>query len=141
MGVFLGLDLGEKRVGVARSDESGIIAEALATIRYKKKEGLLKQLREYVELLKPEKVVAGLPETLQGEIGPSARKVLRLVEWLKPHLSVEWILWDERFTTVEAEEILREAGVSPKKRRPARDRLAAQRILQSYLNALRDQSV
>ncbi|MBI4115215.1 MAG: Holliday junction resolvase RuvX [Candidatus Omnitrophica bacterium] len=134
MGVLVGLDLGEKRVGVARSDETGTIAEAYATLTFKTKDDLLRQLKECLEELGPEKVVVGLPETLSGERGFAAKKVLAMVDWLKESLSMEWVLWDERFTTVEAEAILLEADLSRKKRRGIRDRLAAQRILQSYLD-------
>jgi len=135
MALLVGLDLGEKRVGVARSDESETIAEALATLTYKTKEDLLNQLRPIFHDLRPEKVVVGLPETAEGERGPAAQKVAAFADWLKEHLPGEWILWDERFTTVEAERILLEADLSRKKRKGIRDRLAAQRILQRYLDA------
>ena len=137
MGVLVGLDLGEKRVGVAKSDETGTIAEAYATLTYKTKDDFLKQLKECLEELKPEKIIVGLPETLSGERGFAAKKVLTMLDWLKERLSMEWVLWDERFTTVEAEAILLEADLSRKKRRGIRDRLAAQRILQSYLDTTR----
>lgn len=137
MAVFVGLDLGEKRVGVARSDEGGTLAEPLATLSYKTKEDLLRQLREWIGTLQPKRVVVGLPRTLRGEMGFAAKKVVELVEWLKPHLSAEWVFWDERFTTAEAERILLEADLSRRKRRGIRDRLAAQRILQSYLDAMK----
>ena len=135
MGILLGLDLGEKRVGVARSDETETIAEALATITYQTKEHLVSQLKSYFEELAPEKIVVGMPQTLRGEMGFAARKVTDLTEWLKERLPGNWIFWDERFTTVEAEEILLEANLSPSKRKGIRDRVAAQRILQSYLNS------
>jgi len=138
MPVLLGLDLGEKRVGVARSDETATIAEAMETLTYGNREDLLKQLREWVEKLRPEKIVVGLPETLRGETGPAAKKVLDLVDWLKARLAGEWVLWDERFSTVEAERVLLEADLSRRKRRGLRDRLAAQRILQNYLDATRN---
>lgn len=135
MALILGLDLGEKRVGVARSDESEIIAEALATLTFKTKEDLLNQLRPIFHDLRPEKVIVGLPENTDGERGPAAQKVAGFVDWLKVYLPGEWILWDERFTTIEAERILLEADLSRKKRKGIRDRLAAQRILQRYLDA------
>ena len=138
MPVFLGLDLGEKRVGVSRSDETGTIAEAYATLSYQTKEDLLRQLMRCVDELKPAKIVVGFPETLRGETGPAAKKVLKQVEWLKPRLPIEWVLWDERFTTVEAERTLLEADLSRAKRRDLRDRLAAQRILQSYLDQAKE---
>ena len=135
MGVVLGLDLGEKRVGVARSDETEIIAEALATITYQTKDDLVNRLKPYFEDLSPQKVIVGLPQTLRGEIGPAARKVKDLTDWLKDRLPGDWIFWDERFSTVEAEEILLEANLSRNERKGIRDRVAAQRILQSYLDS------
>ena len=135
MGIFLGLDFGEKRIGVARSDEGGTHAEPVATLEYRSREDLSKQLRDYMQTLKPEKVVVGLPRTLQGEIGFAAKKVLDWVDWLRPQFQVEWILWDERLTTAETERILIEADLSRRKRKSIRDRLAAQRILQGYLDA------
>jgi len=135
MGHVVGVDLGEKRVGISKSDETETIAEAYATLTYKGKEDLLAQLRGCVEALQARAIVVGLPETLRGERGPAAQKVLRLVDWLKARLPSEWILWDERFTTSEAERVLLEADLSREKRRAVRDRLAAQRILQSYLDS------
>jgi putative Holliday junction resolvase len=137
MPVFLGLDLGEKRVGVARSDETGTIAEAFATFSYKSRKELLERIQGYVAECRPEKLIVGLPQTLGGEAGPAARKVAEVVDWLKGQISGEWVLWDERLTTAEAERILLEADLSREKRRLIRDRLAAQRILQSYLDATR----
>ena len=92
MPVFLGLDLGEKRVGVAQSDETGTIAEAVTTLVYKGKEDLLKQLRESLERIRPEKIVVGLPKTLRDEMGPAAKKVVDWVEWFKSRLAGEWVL-------------------------------------------------
>jgi putative Holliday junction resolvase len=137
MPVFLGVDLGEKRVGVARSDETGTIAEAFATFTYLGKKDLARQLKEFVETCRPAKVVVGLPTTLRGEEGPAAKKVIERVDWLRTQVPAEWVLWDERLTTAEAERILLEAGLSRSKRREVRDRLAAQRILQSYLDAVK----
>ena len=135
MPVFLGLDLGEKRVGVAQSDETGTIAEAVATLSFKGKDDLLKQLRKFVAESQPEKIVVGFPRTLRNEIGPAAEKVAKWVDWFKVRLPGEWVLWDERFSTVEAERVLLEADLSRQKRRSLRDQLAAQRILQSYLDS------
>lgn len=138
MPVYLGLDLGEKRVGVARTDEEGTFAEAVTTLTYKSRESLAAQVGRYVHELRPARIVVGLPETLRDEIGPSAKRVLNLVDWLKTRISAEWVLWDERFTTAEAEQILLEADLSRKKRRRVLDSLAAQRILQSYLDAMKE---
>lgn len=138
MGILLALDLGEKRVGVARSDETGTIAEAFASWTIRSREDLLHQLKDCVESLHPEKIVVGYPKTLKGEKGPAAQKVEELVEWLKARLSAEWVLWDERLTTAEAERMLLEADLSRQKRREVRDRVAAQRILQNYLERMQN---
>ncbi len=137
MPAYLGLDFGEKRVGVAKSDETGTIAEAVATVSYPTKEFLVKELGKYVKEVRPEKIIVGLPQTLKGEIGFAARKVLNFVDWLKPRIQAEWVLWDERLTTAEAESVLLAADLSREKRRRVRDSLAAQRILQSYLDTTR----
>lgn len=138
MPVYLALDLGEKRVGVAHSDETGTVAEAVATVSYESRKELLQALQQYVETLQPKKIVVGLPRTLRGEIGPAAKKVVELVEWLKSNLPGDWVFWDERLTTAQAENVLLEADLSRRKRVQVRDRLAAQIILQSYLNANRE---
>lgn len=134
MPVLLGLDLGEKRVGVARSDETATIAEAIDTLTYTGKEELLKKLRAHVEASQPQKIVVGLPQTLRGELGPAAQKTMKLVDWLKARLPGDWVFWDERMTTLEAERVLLEADMSRAKRKGLRDRIAAQRILQNYLD-------
>lgn len=131
----MGLDLGEKRAGVARSDETATIAEAFSTLFFTGKKDLLGQLKNLFEEMKPEKIVVGMPTTLRGEKGPAAEKIEKLVVWLKDHLKGEWVFWDERFSTVEAERVLLEADLSRAKRKNLRDQIAAQRILQNYLDA------
>ena len=130
----MGLDLGQKRVGVARSDETGTIAEAYRTITFESKAELVTKLRQCVSELGPEKVVVGLPETLSGKSGPAAEKVRGTVEWLSREIPGEWVFWDERLTTAEAERILLTADLSRARRKEVRDKLAAQRILQNYLD-------
>jgi putative Holliday junction resolvase len=140
MAVFIGLDFGEKRIGVAVSDESGVIAESLTTVEFRSQKQLLADLEEMVKSYKAAVIVVGLPKTLAGEIGPAALHVLKHVEWLKARLEAEWVLWDERLTTKEVERMLLSADISRRKRAQVRDRLSAQRILQSYLDHLRFQS-
>ncbi len=137
MPILLGLDLGEKRAGVARSDETQTIAEAFSTLFFTGKKELLGKLKGLIEEFQPEKIVVGLPITLRGEKGIAAEKIEARVEWLKEHLKGEWVFWDERFSTVEAERVLLEADLSREKRKNLRDQLAAQRILQHYLDAHR----
>ena len=94
----------------------------------------MKEIDRLAGEYKASKVVVGLPKTLKGEEGISAQKVIGHVEWFKANSSFEWILWDERLSTAEVERIMVEADVSRKKRKEVRDQLAAQRILQTYLD-------
>ena len=132
--VLLGLDFGEKRIGVAVTDEGGMMALPLTTLEFRGRKHLLEQLRALVEQYGVRKIIVGLPKTLKGEIGPAAQNVIVQVEWLKEALDRPWIFWDERLTTSEVERVLVDADVSRAKRREVRDRLAAQRILQNYMD-------
>lgn len=134
MAVIIAFDLGQKRVGVARSDETETIAEAVRTLSFDSKRDLLRQVKQTLEEIQPSKIIVGFPRNLKGEEGPAAQNVAKVVDWLKKECPGEWIFWDERLTTAEAERILLEADLSRDKRKQIRDRLAAQRILQSYLD-------
>lgn len=131
---LLGLDLGEKRVGVAVTDESGLIATPLATLEFRGRKDLLAQLTKLVDTYGVKKIVVGLPKTLKGEMGPAAEKIMAEVEWFKGFIDRAWVFWDERLSTQEVERLLVEADVSRTRRKGLRDQLAAQRILQSYLD-------
>ena len=131
--VLLGLDFGEKRIGVAVTDEAGIMALPLTTLEFRGRNHLLEQLTGLVEDYRVKKIIVGLPKTLKGEIGPAAKKVMEQVEWFKGFLDRPWILWDERLSTREVERVLLDADVSRAKRKEVRDRLAAKRILQNYM--------
>lgn len=137
MGALLGLDIGQRRVGVATAEESLDLATSLETLEIKNRNDLLRHLTRLVQEYRPVKIVVGLPKTLKGEIGPSAQLIIDQVEWLKSQMSqagAEWVFWDERLTTKEAEQVLFEAGVGHMKRKRVQDQLAAQIILQSYLD-------
>ena len=136
MPVLMGIDLGEKRIGIAISDEGGKIAMPLKTVEVPGRQKLLSALNEIIEEYQVSKIVVGLPKTLKGEMGIAAQKIVTHVEWLKQQVPKPWILWDERLTTQEVERILLEANVNREKRRKVRDKLAAQRILQSYIDHL-----
>jgi len=131
---LLGLDVGDKTIGVALSDESATLASGLHTIR---RTGLRQDLRELAELARDRDVgtvVVGLPRSLDGSEGPQARKVLAFVEVLKTAVRVPVVTWDERFTTVAAEQALIEGGVSRGRRKGLIDKVAAVLILQNYLD-------
>ena len=134
MASLIGLDFGEKRIGVAVSDESATVATPLTTLEFQSRKQLLAEITRLVDEYNVTKIVVGLPKTLKGEIGPSAQKIMAHIEWLKGQLDRAWVFWDERLSTQEIERVLLSADVSRGRRREVRDRLAAQRILQSYLD-------
>jgi putative holliday junction resolvase len=131
----LGLDVGDARIGLALSDETGTLASGLPTYE---RVGPRKDVRAIAELVREREVatvVVGLPLRLDGSIGPQAEKVLAFVESLRRALRVPVETWDERLTTVEAESLLREAGAKRRQRKASIDRVAAVLILQDYLDA------
>ena len=136
---ILGIDYGDKRIGVAVSDPLGIIAQGVAVIG--KSETFDQDIRELKRIIKKysgvDEIVVGLPKTMAGEIGPQAEKVLTFVEALKKEFKLNIVTWDERLTTVEAERTLIEAGLSRKKRKKIIDKSAAANILQNYLDRKR----
>ncbi|MBF0475143.1 MAG: Holliday junction resolvase RuvX [Deltaproteobacteria bacterium] len=134
-GRILALDVGTKTIGVAVSDELGIIAQGLTTIRRRDEQTDLDQVAAIVDEYQVKEVVVGLPFNMDGSIGPSARLVLALVEQLISRLAVPVETWDERWTTMAAERTLIEADVRREKRRKVIDKVAATFILQGYLDA------
>ena len=140
MAILIGLDLGEKRVGVAIADERTSLATPLATIEVRGRRQLADELKKIIAEHHVEKIVVGLPYTLKGEMGPQAEKIMGEVEALKQQIDSEWLMWDERLSTLEVERMLVSADVSRQKRKEVRDKLAAQRILQNYLDFLRSHS-
>jgi putative Holliday junction resolvase len=131
---FLGLDVGDKTIGVALSDETATLATGLETIR---RVGPRKDVRAVADLVSGREVgevVVGLPRRLDGSVGPQARKVLGFMEELKHVVGCPVVPWDERFTSVVAQQALIEGGVSRRGRRGLVDKVAAVLILQSYLD-------
>jgi putative Holliday junction resolvase len=130
----LGLDVGSRTIGVAVTDELGLCAHALKTLERK---GTVRDVREVAELARQygtARLVVGMPYELDGSEGQRAKRVHVLVDALvAAGLTVD--LWDERFSTVAAEAVLLEADLSRSKRKGVIDRLAAQVILQSWLDA------
>ena len=133
---IMGLDLGEKTIGVALSDPFGWTAQGLEIIRRKgqPKQELIR-LREIIEQYEVEKVVVGLPKNMNGTTGPQAEKALEYALYLKRKLGLLVETWDERLSTVAAEKILLSADVSRAKRKKVIDKMAAAVILQGYLDA------
>ena len=134
MGVYLGVDLGEKRIGLAVSDELKILANPLVTLIFESRKKLVEDLRKVIAEYQVEQIIVGLPKTLDNKMGPAAQKVSALVGWLKTQIETPWMFWDERLTSAEVEKVLITADVSRARRKEVRDQLAAQRILQNFLD-------
>jgi len=135
--VLLGLDIGAKRIGVARTDELGFMAHPLEMIERHRDQDVIDRVQALIKLYSISEVVVGLPYTLKGEIGPKAKEILVFVDLLKQYIDCPISTWDERFTTQEAEEKLLAHDVSRRKRKKKIDALAAEIMLQSYLNHLK----
>ncbi len=136
---ILGLDYGSRTCGVAVSDPLGITAQGLETIVRKEENKLRRTLARIEELVREygaEKIVLGFPLNMNDTIGPRAEKTLAFKEMLERRTGLPVILQDERLTTVEAEEVLIEAGVRREYRKQYVDKLAAVLILQGYLDGL-----
>ena len=130
----LGLDVGDVRIGVALSDETATLASGLPTLH---RVGPRKDVRAVAELVRRHEVaevVVGLPRTLAGALGPQAHKVLAFMEDLRGVVRVPVVPWDERFTSVVAQQALREAGVARRERKASVDKVSAVLILQNYLD-------
>lgn len=131
---ILGLDIGDKTIGVAVSDEMGWTAQGLKTLIRKGFNEEISSIKEIIEEYGVKEILVGLPKNMNGSIGPQGKKVITFVERLKTALSLPVLLWDERLSTVRAEKVLLEADMSRKKRKGLKDKLAAQFILQGYLD-------
>jgi len=129
----IGLDVGDKTLGVAVSDELGLTAQGVTTCRRTSSAADLDFLRQIIAQYAAAAVVVGLPKNMDGSIGPQAQKTLAFIERLRQTCAIPVVAWDERLTTREAERVLLAANTSRQRRKRVRDRLAAQLILQSYL--------
>ena len=132
---ILALDVGSKRIGVAVSDPLGITAQGLDTIQRQNKRRDLEVLGRLLAEYQVREVVVGLPLRLSGAEGTQSEKMRRFAEDLQSHFGVTVHLWDERWTSTEANRLLRESEISIEKRAKAVDRMAAVLILQSWLEA------
>jgi len=134
---ILGLDIGEKRIGVAISDALGITAQGLETVYREGKGPTTEKLRDIVDKESIGSIVVGLPLNMDGTRGAKAKEATAFADELKKETGLPVTLWDERLTTAEVERILISAGSSRAKRKKKADKLAAQLILQGYLDSKR----
>ncbi|WP_028596039.1 Holliday junction resolvase RuvX [Paenibacillus assamensis] len=131
---LIGLDYGDRKIGVAVSDAMGWTAQGLEVIVRRSPEDDLRRLEALVREHGVEEIVLGLPKNMNGTIGPRGEISIAFAETLKQSLGLPVHLWDERLSTVSAERTLLEADVSRKKRRQVVDKIAATIILQNYLD-------
>jgi len=130
----LGIDLGEARIGLAVSDDLGMLAHPLETIAVKQTDPI-KRIQEVVTRDKITRIILGLPRNMDGTYGPAAEKTRAFAEKLKAAVPCEIQLWDERLTSVAAQRALHESGRNVKQSRPVIDQVAAQMILQGWLDS------
>ena len=132
MNRILALDFGRVRIGAAISDELQLLAHPLETIPANAHAP--SRIAEIVRERKVDHVVAGIPRRMNGQIGAAATEVLQFVESLRAILPCPVVTWDERLTTAAAHRALRDAGKKTRHTRGYVDQVAAQMILQSYLD-------
>ena len=130
----LGIDVGEARIGLAISDELGMLAHPLQTVHVKEGNPI-ERVAEVIQRDKIETVIVGLPRNMNGTYGPAAEKVREFVSKLQALAPCTVKFWDERLTTVAAQKQLHEAGRNAKNSRAVIDQVAAQLILQGYLDS------
>lgn len=132
---MLGVDPGERRVGLASADSETKIASPLSCVEARTMEQTLAAIVAEVQRLEVEQLVIGLPLRMDGSEGEAARRARRFAAQLQQRTGLEVVLWDERLTSAAAGRVLRDAGVRRQRRRQAVDSMAAALILQSYLDA------
>ncbi len=137
MRCVIGLDLGTKTLGIAKSDLSQMIANAYTTINYRTDDYnyALKELKKVVKETNPEKIILGLPKNMDGSIGFQGEKTLEFKTLIENEIKLEVVMIDERLTSKMANSIMIQADLSRKKRKTKVDKLAATLILQSYLDS------
>jgi putative Holliday junction resolvase len=133
---ILGIDFGQARIGVAISDELRLLAHPVETIPSSKE--AVKRVAALASEKNVERIVIGIPRLMSGGLGVAAEEVMRFVETMRKAVACEVVTWDERLTTVAAHRALRDAGKKTKETRGYVDQVAAQMILQGYLDSLQN---
>ncbi len=139
---IIGLDFGSKTVGVAVSDELLITAQGIEIVRRKSENKLRQTLARIEELIKEynvEKIVLGFPKNMNNSEGERCEKTLEFKEMLERRTELTVELWDERLTTVAADNLMMEAGIRRENRKEYVDQIAASFILQGYLDYLQNE--
>lgn len=131
---YMGLDVGNKTIGVAISDPMFIIANPHTTIKRTNVEEDIDRLQEIIDQYQISKIVVGMPFNMNKSVGPQAQRVMSFMDLVKKRVDNEIIYIDERLTTVSAERVLIEQKVRREKRKDHIDKIAATYILQSFLD-------
>lgn len=130
----LGIDLGDARVGVAVSDDLGMLAHPMETIQVKAGR-VMQRILEIAKEKETQTIVVGMPRNMDGSFGPAAVKAREFIEALKLETTCRVVPWDERLTTVSAQRSLHEAGKKARDQKAMIDQVAAQILLQSWLDS------
>ena len=136
MSRILGIDFGERRIGLAVSDTLGITAQGLPTLDTRKTKDIFAYIENIIKEKDVTKVIVGMPKNMNGTIGPKGREVEKFIQELIKRTQMEVIPWDERLTSVQSLKAMREMGTK-QKHKEVTDRIAATLILQSYLDSTR----
>ena len=136
-GRIMGLDIGDKTIGVAVSDLMGLTAQGVTTIKRVGKKKDIEAIKQIIAEKQVNKIVSGLPKNMNGTVGPQGEKVQKFCELLKEETNLPIEFWDERLSTVAAERSLIEGNVRRENRKKVIDLLAAVIILQGYLDSKR----
>ncbi len=131
---LIGLDYGQKKIGLAVSDPFGMTAQSLGVLRNQSHDDVFKSLREYLQKYDVEGFVVGLPKNMNGTEGPAAATVKEFGSVLEKNFDLPVHYIDERLTSVQIERTLIDANVRRRKRKEIKDQLEAVLILQSYLD-------
>ncbi len=132
---ILGIDYGEKRIGIALSDPTETIAQGKGVYEWQDKVQLVEYINGYVKNYNVGMIVVGLPYNMDGTLGKKANEVMGFIEELKRNIGISISTWDERLTTLQSDRILIEADVSRKKRKKSANKMAATIILQGFLDS------
>lgn len=136
---YLGFDLGTRTLGISISDYTNTIATTYKTIRFNERDydSIIPEIKEIVKEFNVNKIVLGLPKNMNNSIGDRGLETLEFKKKLEDNLNIEVIMQDERLTTVQAINYMLEADISRKKRKKKVDSLAANIILQTYLDIMK----
>ncbi|MGY0372172.1 Holliday junction resolvase RuvX [Clostridium sp. JNZ J1-5] len=132
----LGLDVGDKTIGVAVSDPLGFTAQGITTINRKNDEADIDQLIKICSEYSVETIICGLPKNMNGTLGEQGQKVLDFCKLIENNIKLPIKMWDERLTTAAAQRAMLEANMSRAKRKKLVDKIAATYILQGYLDSI-----